>query len=151
MDARAWTLRVTTVTLVSVALVSTALVSARPVTAKDFGPGDARVCDAAGCEPIMKRGAARELASFLYAGPQPEHVWHPPSGSPSFELRLRRGRTVGDVGGRWLNRMRVPTLNCDRFSGRGWYRLPSGLARELRALTEGRSAMPLGPPPRRTC
>ena len=122
-----------------------------PAVAKGFGPGDARVCDDSGCEPIMSRAAARELASFLYAGPQPESVWRPAPGSPSFELRLRNGRKLGDVGGRWLNRMRVPTLNCDRFTGRGWYRLPSDLAHRLRAMTEGRPAMPLGPPPRRTC
>ena len=136
--------------LVSVALFSVSPGMA-PAAAKDFGPGDARVCDGAGCEPIMDRAAARELASFLYAGPEPESVWRPRPGSSSFELRLRNGRKLGDVGGRWLNRMRVPTLNCDRFSGRGWYRLPSDLARELRALTDGRPAMPLGPPPRRTC
>jgi hypothetical protein len=104
---------------VAATLITVSALSASPAVAKGIGPGDVRVCDSAGCEPIMNRAAARELASFLYAGPQPEHVWHPASGSPSFEVRLRRGRTIGDVGGRWLNRMRVPTLNCDRFSGRG--------------------------------
>ena len=145
MDTRARALRWAAM------LASVAVLSASSAVAKDFGPGDARVCDDVGCEPIMDRAAARQLASFLFAGPQPERVWHPAPGSPSFELRLRRGRVIGDVGGRWLNRARVPTLNCDRFSGRGWYRLPSDLARELRALTEGRPGMPLGPPPSRTC
>ena len=133
--------------LVSVSLFSVSP-SLSPAVAKDFGPGDARVCDAGGCEPIMNRAAARELASFLYAGPQPERVWRPAAGSPSFELRLRLGRTIGVAGGRWLNRMRVHGLNCDRFRRGRWYRLPAEVAEELRQLTADRAGIPLRGAPR---
>ena len=137
---------------VATSLAFVVALSAAPVAAKGIGPGDTRLCDGVGCEPIMDRAAARALASFLYAGPQPERVWRPAPGSPSFEVRLRNGRKLGDVGGRWLNRMRLPRLNCDRFRRRHWYRLPPEIASELRSLAAGRAGIPLDPrAPARSC
>jgi hypothetical protein len=119
-----------------VVAAAAALVVVPGATAKDFGPGDLRVCGAAGrCVPVVDAHVLPLLGSFYYSGPQPVRMSKPRLGVPYFELRFRNGYVTGIAATARVDRFLSYGVYLGRFARGTWYRLPSRLAEELRALS----------------
>jgi hypothetical protein len=135
-----------------VALVaSTALVASSAATAKDFGPGDLRLCGARKCVAVTDRAVLRALSSFIYSDGRPAPVRTPHVGAPVFRLRFRDGYVAGMIGAAGLDRFRSHGVICGRFRTGSWYRLPHGVASELRQLTARVTPLRLGTFVPRSC
>jgi hypothetical protein len=114
-----------------------AVVLCVPAAAKDFGPGDLRVCNGDRCVPVVRRSVLPALGSFYYSGPQPKAVTAAPMGARMFQLRFRNGYVTGIVATASLDRFLSYGVYLERFRRGTWYRVPDGLARELRRLAAG--------------
>jgi len=118
-------------------VVAAGLLVVPGATAKDFGPGDLRVCGAAGrCVPIVDRDVLPLLGPFYYSGPRPARVAKPAMGTGYLELRFRNGYVTGIAATAKLDRFLSYGVYVGRFARGAWYRLPSRLAAELRTLSE---------------
>jgi hypothetical protein len=119
-----------------VAAAGAAVVVVPGATAKDFGPGDLRVCGAAGrCVPVVDAPVLPLLGSFYYSGPQPARAGKPRLGTPYFELRFRNGYVTGIVATARVDRFLSYGVYLGRFARGTWYGLPSRMAEELRTLS----------------
>ena len=124
-----WTSRVG-----AAALASVAVLGVPAAAAKDFGPGDLRVCNATRCVPIVKRSILPALGSFYYSGPEPKVMTAARLGAPAYQLRFRNGYVTGIVATPMLDRFLSYGVHLERFKRGIWYRVPDGLAGELRRL-----------------
>ena len=104
-------------------------------TAKNFGPGDLRLCGAQRCTVITDRPLLHALGSFMYSDGRTTLARTPRAGAPVFELRFRNGYVAGMIGAAGLDRFRSHGVICGRFRSGSWYRLPPGVASDLRRLT----------------
>jgi hypothetical protein len=121
--------------LVGTSLAAGALLCTGAATAKDFSPGDLRVCGAKRCVPIVSPTALRAFSAFYYGGGRVAVVSKPRIGAAAFEIRSRNGYPAGLVASAKLDRTLVYGLNCGRFRGARWYRLPARAALEVRRLS----------------
>jgi hypothetical protein len=121
--------------LLGALLVAMLLICVPAASAKDFGPGDVSVCNAKRCIPVKNRNVLPLLGSFYYSGPPPTVVRAPRMGAPMFELRFRNGYATGIVARRKLDRFLSYGVYLERFRRGKWYRVPAGLAQELRRLS----------------
>jgi hypothetical protein len=128
-----------TLRIVMALFAAGALLGAVTAAAKDFRPGDLSVCNRSHCIPIANRNALHAFSSFFYGNGAVTAARPPRPRAPAFELRVN-GAVAGIAASGRLDRALVYGLNCARFHGGQWYRLPARAARELR-----RRAAPLMP------
>ena len=111
--------------------------AAAPAAAKHLEPGDALVCGADRCRPVLTERAASALGRFIYLGRPPARVPAPRLGSPAYQLRFDNDYVVGIVSGPRLDRFLSYGVYLERFRRGRWYRLAPRAAAEVRRLAAG--------------
>lgn len=135
-------MRVMRLLLVATAVALLAVPSA---TAKDFQPGDVRLCNGTRCVAITDPAAITALGHFYYSSGEAPRARAVPLGAPAYELEFRNGYTTGIVAGARLDRFLSYGVHLERFFRGRWYRVPDGVAAELRRLAAGLTPLRVTP------
>lgn len=128
----------------AVPMLACALIAAAAASAKEIRPGDLRICGAKSCRAVNDPVTARAFGEFFYGRSRVFRAPTPRLGSPVVRVRFSNGFVAGVL---TATAIRVNGVDCERFHGSNWYRLPA----KLRGLTAGLEPRRLGARAPRTC